>query len=294
MSRGKEHVSSRLYRVKGLDRRMAPGTLDTTMAQTKPRCRWYQFTLRSMLIGTAIFALLLGLGIHYRFHLLLVYGSARGTLPDVQAVPNGPMPDSPPPADWVHCRFGSLEFDVPAELTKDVVAPENGATLLGLCADSRKIIMTLPTDHTDIAAYLQSMGVPRQGQGLSGPRLRLACCQASASDFRWSMAPEEVHWLTWRIAMGSLIRLKGDSGWIETLFRDDLEGVVYLGGTSASLDWQSIDSKASGYINFVSYTADVDPAWVRPVCQSVRCTGECFPERMTQEKVRSLFEVISK
>ena len=257
----------------------------------KARRHWYQFSLRSMLLATAVFALVLGLTIHYRMHLWWRYSAAGTRLTDVEAIPTGPMPDAPSPKAWSHCRFGSLEFVLPLKLTKNLEAAPG---LLCLHDDSRSVIIRLPTDLTDELAFLQTdLAMPPQAQGLSCPRLRVACYQSSFDGFRWSMTQEEVRWHVWRVAMSPMLRLRSD-GWVETLFRNDLEGVAHFGGEHAAFDWQTKHGKVGAYIHFKQQDGEIDPTWVRSVCQSLRFSGEAFPQRVPKKKVLALFQVVSE
>lgn len=266
-------------------------------ANTKPRKswrRWFRFSLRSMLLAVAVVALVLGLVLHYRVHLIWRVGAWYGGFTDVEAIPVGPMPATPTPEDWKHCRFGSIEFDLPPQLTENLTAPENGATALVLYDDSRKVMIHLPRDQADLLAWQEeTLGLPPQGQGLSLPRLRVACWEASFDDFRWSMSRQEVHWHLWRVTMSPMMQLSS-GGTAETLFRDDLEGVARFTDNASFFDWQAENTTIGGSFLFEDSRDETDPNWMRSVCQSLRFSGECYPERMTREEVLALFEVVSE
>jgi len=243
-----------------------------------------------MFVAMAVVALLLGLLMYFRLHLAWRIMAARAGLDDVRPLPVSAMPETPVPENWVHCRFGSLDFDLPAEMAECPVFPKNGATILFFHCGSRSIWVALPEDRTDL---LQALPVPPQGRGLSLPRLRLACCQVSSDDFRWTMSRQELAWHAWLIAASGLLRVRSD-GRAETLFRQDLEGIVFFGRSLVSFDWQAKGSNVGGFMNFVDRSGECDPAWVRFVCQSVRFSGQSYPDTMPPEKVRALFQVVSE
>jgi hypothetical protein len=109
------------------------------------------------------------------------------------------------------------------------------------------------------------------------------------------MSAAEVRWHAWRIKIGQLMRIGSAQG-AETLIRDDLEAVAYFRPKHIEFEWQAKDSKAAGYIHFFdrSNEHDIEPAWVRTVCRSVRFSGKCFPNRMTKEDVRAEFHVVTE
>lgn len=135
------------------------------------------------------------------------------------------------------------------------------AALLSLWLSFRQ---TRPISQIDLK-------MPRQGSGLSRPRLRLAWCQASSSDFRWSMSQNELTWHAWCINMNSLCRLQPD-GWAETMFGGDLDGLLVIcqNRQLAIFDWQSNKQAMGEYIRFKDSSAEPDLEWVRCVCRSIR------------------------
>jgi hypothetical protein len=243
----------------------------------KPKLRWYQFSLRSLLIATAVLAFLLGMAIHFRTHLYVRYVTAREEkFADVKAIPASPMPDTPEPKDWVRCHFGSLQFSLPPAMAGNVESPKNGASFRAFRDGSKSVIVELPTGISETDDFLKTgLKLPPQGQGLSRPRLRLACCQVNAADFRWTMSQDEVRWYAWRVAMNRLFCLESD-GWAETMFGTDLDGILLFGGSHlhATFDWQDKNKAVAGFVYFQDKSSDLDPTWVRSVCKSVQVCQE--------------------
>jgi len=152
---------------------------------------------------------------------------------------------------------------------------------------SKCMIVELPEDLRDQQNFLQTAAkLPPEGQGMSRPRLRLACCQASSGNFRWSMSPEEVRWHIWCIAMAGILRCYPD-GRAETLCRDDLEGIVLLSGNEryATFDWEVKGKNVGAYIHFKDDSGALDATWVHCVCESVRCSGESYPAEMSKQEL---------
>lgn len=120
------------------------------------------------------------------------------------------MPDIPEPKDGVRRHFGSLEFHLPPKMAGNV---ETRAPFRVFHDGSKCVIVELPTGISETDEFLKTgLKLPPQGQGVSRPRLRLAWCQVSSTDFRWSMSQDEVRWHAWCIAMNALCRLEPD-GW---------------------------------------------------------------------------------
>jgi len=79
---------------------------------------------------------------------------------------------------------------------------------------------------------------------------------------------------------------------VQTLFRDDIEGLLDVIGKVADFQWYSTDGRAYGSISFVQKSGDIDLSWVRPVCHSVRFTGEVYSDSVTDEELAELFEIV--
>ncbi len=241
----------------------------------KRRCRWGPFGLRGkvLLALVACFALAAGAALHYRVHILWWYSVRNDGLPDVQAIPNRPMPEVSVPDGWVQCRVGRLELSLPPELADNKVAAGNGSGLFAFLSDSRGVIVNTPTDAIG-GEFVTAAGAlcPASQQITSMPRLRLACYQASSSDFRWSMSPQEVQWHVFCITTGMLVRL-GDEGHTEAMFREDMDGLIHFMDKRAALDLESTDGTCATYINFKENGEKIDPTWIRAVCQSLRITS---------------------
>jgi hypothetical protein len=91
---------------------------------SKPKRRWYRPTLRRVLVAIAVLAVAAGLVRQYRYHLLWKFYLGRGQFADVPAIPTSAMPWVTTPENWIRCRFGSLEFDVPPGMEQNVTAAD--------------------------------------------------------------------------------------------------------------------------------------------------------------------------
>jgi hypothetical protein len=256
--------------------------------ESKSTHRWYQDSLWWLFIATAVLVFLLGLGmaVHFRTHLVIRYMMWRGNLTDVKAIPASPMPDAREPKDWVRCRFGSLQFNLPPKMAGSVETPKNGAPYRAFRDGSKSVIVALPEGTADTEKWLQTeLKLPPQGRGMSRPRLRLALCQASSADFRWSMSQEEVRWHAWCIAMNAFGRLQPD-GWAETMFGADLDGILLIrqNRKHACFDWQANRKAIGGFIHFRDDSSEPDPEWMRCVCKSVQLCEEPHSGKPSEKK----------
>jgi hypothetical protein len=252
---------------------------------------------KTLLILAAAGALpLLGALLHYRAHLLWRLGGDQSVL----AIPTRTMPDTPPPEDWVECRFGPFDFTLPPELAEGArVRGDAGGAGLDATDGSRSFVVLVPTEPQDPAEVLASLRddlhVPPQGQGLSVTRLRLASYQADSDDFRWSMTPQEVRWHTWCIGARFILAITRPSR-AEYLLRDDLEGILDFNsdGSSVSFDWETADGRYGASLAFQGDGGGTDPAWMRSVCQSMRFSEDRLPQRplpADEDGLQTLFEI---
>lgn len=261
---------------------------EAQIGRVSSRRRWYWVKLGTLLGATAILVALLVLAFHFRSHLVFRLLTSRGSLRDVKAVPTSRMPDTPEPKGWVPCHFGSLSFDLPPEMGANVETPANGAPCRVFRSGSKSVVVHLPEDTRGDDRFLQTkLKLPPEGQGMSRPRLRLACCQVSSADFRWSMSQNELRWHAWRLAMSGLYRVNCGGG-AETLFRDDLDGIVSFSGDRhcAIYDFQANRTALGAFIYFKDNSSDPDVTWVRCVCRSVRFTDEPHSEKQSSQEKR--------
>jgi hypothetical protein len=269
------------------DEQHAMSEIEPQPAVPKPKLRWFQFSLRSLLIATAVLAFLLGMVVHFRTHLYLRYVTAREKqFAEVKAIPTSPMPDTPDPNDYVRCRFGSLQFSLPPAMAGNVESPKNGASFRVFRDGSKSVIVELPTGISETDEFLKTeLKLPPEGQGLSRPRLRLACCQVNTADFQWTMSRDEVRWYAWRIAMNRTFCVEPD-GWAETMFGENLDGILLFAGSRlhASFDWQDKNKAVAGFIHFKDRSSELDPVWVRSVCKSVQVCEEPHPGEPSKKK----------
>ncbi|NLS92756.1 MAG: hypothetical protein GXX96_11425 [Planctomycetaceae bacterium] len=266
---------------------------DTT-APSGQRRRWFQFRLRTLFVTFTLVALVLGLLIHYRVHLVWCYTSSHLGLADVPPVPVTSMPEVEVPEDWVACRFGSLHLRLPRELIRNLQGSPGGG-MIALRDNPRAMLIPLPAVQPDASDFLRNdLLMPPEGQELSMLMLRVACLQTGSDEFRWSMSPHEVRWFTWRMTIGRLFRTGADQH-AETVIRDDLEGVVCYRSGYAEFFWQSKEGPAGGVVTLIDQSQEeVDPAWVRAVCRSVSCTGESCSRPRSKEEVEAQFEIIAE
>ena len=249
---------------------------------SKQRRRWGPFGPRGNLVVALIVGCVVAAGIafHFRLHLLWKYTESSLDLHDVQAIPNRPMPKVAVPDGWVRCREGCIEFNLPAELAENRIVPETGVTLVGFQNGSRRVLSDAFMHTAGISELLKaaSEACPTTQRFTTMPRLRLACYQTAAGDFRWSMNAEEVRWHNFLILTRQLIAT-GSEGHTETFFGKDLDGIVHFTGERAALDWQSTNGPHAGHMHFRDRDQRIDPAWVRAVCRSITVISDPDTQR---------------
>lgn len=258
----------------------------------RSRMRWFQFSLRTMLLAVAVFALLLGLLVRFGPHVWWRFGPASTASSKVQPVPTGPMPAAETPDDWVRCRLGSLELELPPDLAKGFRTTGNDSGCAGFKGDRRAMLISLPESSEEMVQFLKGPAAAfPELRELSPARLRLAMHEASWDDFRWTMSRQELASHTFLVELAVSARPKGTQK-VETLFRDDMEGLLMVAREHADFKWYSTDRLAFGSIVFLLGSRDIDLSWVRPVCHSLRFTGEIYSDSVTDEELAKLFEIV--
>jgi len=258
----------------------------------RSRLRWFQFSLRTMLLAIAVFALLLGLLVRFGPHVWWRFGRPRTVCSRVRRVPTGPMPAAETPDSWVRCRLGSLEVDLPPDLAKGFGTTPNASGVACFEGDGRAMLIHLPESSEEMVRLLKAPAAAfPELRELSPTELRLAMYEASWDDFRWSMSRQEFAKHAFLVSFASLAYVENTQR-VETLFRDDIEGLLVVAGRIGDFHWYSTDGRAYGSISFVQTPGDIDLSWVRPVCHSVRFTGEIYSDSVTDDELAELFEIV--
>lgn len=237
-----------------------------------PKRRW--LCCRSYRTGLVVLAgaiaFITAFAVCFRAHLFWQYTANRLDLEDVKAIPNQRMPVLATPEDWLRCRINSIEFSLPPELAATMTSIRDVFTFQH---DTRMLIVARPTGLSEFSELLHTASkLSPDSQPFTMPRLRLACSLASSDDFRWSMTANEVNWHTFCVTTSNMVRLMS-KGRTESLFRDDIEGLVFFDDERAVFDWQSTDQIYGGYMHFKDSSGKIDPAWIRAVCQSLKVTS---------------------
>lgn len=84
----------------------------------------------------------------------------------------------------------------------------------------------------------------------------------------------------------------GDVQRVKTLFRDDIEALLAVRKSHAEFEWWATDGSAWGVVHFFQKPNEIDLSWVRPVCQSLKFSGEGYLDESKREEQAELFEII--
>ncbi|MBX7071574.1 MAG: hypothetical protein K1X71_00390 [Pirellulales bacterium] len=190
--------------------------------------RWRPFVLHPFSIAfVVLLAVVVGIVFHYRLHFLWVYSARRLDLYDIHAIACGDMPETSIPDNWVPCHFGGMELSLPPELAENKLPP-NGSVASRFSHGLSDLGVGPPEDTTEMSQYFDAMSkLSPASRRLTRARFRLACFEADADNFRWSMTPEEVVSHTFYATNSKLI-IHPREGRVETLFRDDIEGLLHF------------------------------------------------------------------
>ena len=209
-------------------------------------------------------------------HVMWKYAEARLDSDEVHAIPVSEMLQTDIPNDWASVRVDGMEFRLPSDVVEtqdqpspDLVIFQNGVGVM--------VMVARPADNGELYEMFDVAKIRPELKGVTLPKLRWYCCQASSSDFRWSMSHGEVRWHAFCMTAGQLLWSRM-SGRAETLFRDDVDGIVYFDGKFASFSWEHKQSKQGGYINFRGASPTIDANFVRGVCESFKFSVEPHAE----------------
>lgn len=196
-------------------------------------------------------------------------------LTNVRAIPNQPMPVAAIPTDWASVRVGPIKMSMPAELAKSRRTPDKGGVVL--FQNETVSVMVVANQSDQLLEMLDAASrLDPQKRTFTLPKLLAEFYRAGADDFHWSMTPAEVRWHAFRLSTGFVARLAATDH-TESLSHPDWDGFASFTSKFASLNWQSADRKAGGYIHFIGMKAPPDPDWVRAICQSIRLADVPMP-----------------
>jgi hypothetical protein len=200
---------------------------------------------KKAMTAAILIALLLTLGLSKAPH---VYWICIQSGP-ASAVPTAPLPASPEPENTKLFQVGPLSV----RLAPGWAQARGSAGPLLFRNGGRAIIISCEETASDPSLV----------------RLQEAAYRAGRDDFRWSMSWQELADFRSLLVYKKLVC----SSWVskvETLYREDLEGLLLAGDKRASFDWVSTDGKASGTLLFSEEGPTIDLSWVRPVCTGLK------------------------
>ena len=232
---------------------------------------------RVIVVTVIVLGIVVLTGYHYRYHLLWQYASIRPGFADVKSIPSGPMPAIPIPGDWLACEVGCIRFSLPPELAENSTVHKPDGSLATFQDDTRTVIVQTYDAEEFSGLFsclvMSASTLSPQPQTFTFPRLRQACYQTSADDFRWSMTPGEARWHSFCIATTKSIRIHSD-GHTESLFGDDFDGFAHFHGSAVVFHWQCNRRGSGGYMHIIDRGDREDTNWIRAICCSAHCIVE--------------------
>lgn len=212
--------------------------------------------------------------IWYSDHIQFIYRARQLGFANLVAVPIRPAALSPIPDNWRRWDLNELALSLPPQF---VIDPEQSNDAIGrfvFKAESCSVVVNPTTDSNEYSSYLSTaMKLRPDNNDLVDtiPNLRLACYQVKRDDFRWSMTPKEVRWLSFCLTSRIIMRSRS-SGYIET-FCLDFDATLDFGGNGrAVFEWQQQDRL--GQISFADRNESLGTAWIGTVCRSVTLKKE--------------------
>jgi hypothetical protein len=249
-----------------------------------------QYSLGCLGIASVLFAVL-AVGIAWKGAHLWWWVTHRDERSGVPAVSMF-APSADELAQLSYRHFGSLEFGIIPGLGSDV---RPAARLGGVVFSDgeRTLAVSLPKDHyrtwrtqVDVIAAL-----PKRFR-TSPKRLEALAYQTGTAQFRWHMTREELSFYGWLLGYKQLVCAQGVTA-VETLYRDDMEGLLLVFPNSASFEWVSYDGRASGVLLFTDRAQTRDMSWIHRSCVTLRYGGGTYPEDIAELEIERLVRGIT-
>jgi len=254
--------------------------------------RWFQFSLRSLLLGVALFAILLSALLFLVPRLQWRLGGESQAFGNVRCVPTESMPVAETSRSLLRCRFGAIEFVLPPALAEGIQATEHVEDHVMLRNGARTVLVFFPERTDGLKNFLKERTAScSELQELTVPELRLAAYRASWEDFRWTMSGDEFQRHRCLVRLAYLTCLSSIEK-VETFSCGDIEGLLGLSNEMASLEWYTRDGLVWGRMNFVDETGSGDFSWVRPVCRSVTFSAERFSDQTRKGEPSTSFRIL--
>jgi hypothetical protein len=229
--------------------------------------------LRYLMIFVVVLLLIGGLsGYYYRYHLYWKYIEwylNKENIEDIEKIPNRVIiSEISVPENWTEHVWKGVSFRLPPDMSLDNRKTNN--TII-FCSDNlRVIIMVYPptSEFLSFCDIASQMSLTRDSH-LTLPQLRLKCFSVGKNDFHWSMSPKEVRWHCFAVCMRPILDYCHPNT-IESIFRDDWNGILLLNEDKATFEWQCISGNG-GYFHFSTEEGQLlDIETIRRICQSIK------------------------
>ncbi len=244
------------------------------------------FSLRALLLALGLVALALGLYLRFGEHMAwLLHEDSRA---DLKPIPTRPLIAPPPEEEYLICRIGPLEFEIPTAVSAKV-RTEIGtySTSLMIYEDMRVVSVHLPNRSSE--SFRARLAEFPEKRSLTYPRLQAEAAGVQSSDFSFAMSPRELRWHKW--LMGERAVYENDFDFLEYQWRPELEGCLFAAGPGRDFIWQSVDLQWSG--SFLFTQLGDDDAWIRRVCATFTLNGDPAElEGLTEAELLALIEFL--
>ena len=236
-------------------------------------------------LGTVIGLGLFRYGPHLQWRLSPGWITTRGSQP----MPVSTLPDSPSSDDVARCQFGPLAFSVPKQMASSPKFQGERMSGVILRDGPREVFVGLPHDNRQVAGAIRLEFADAGGLS-SISRLWAEVYAASPADFRWSMSRQELA-RHQRLLKFAFLGRGPSARAVETSFGGQVEGLLVLREGMTTFDWAAADGDVAGNLVFSQRSGKIDPAWIRPICASLRYTHGVFGDEITADDVAKLFRV---
>lgn len=209
---------------------------------------------------------------------------------DLASVAVGRIENVQCPDDWQVVRIGSLRLRLPSNLSSHWEARSKPMAGFVFRDPEEDLFVSLPFDaKATLVALHETMHDTIPEDRCNPVNLTIMAYRSGAADFHWSMTREELAMLHSLLAYKRLACSRSVQS-LEEVHMQELTGLLSVYKNRASFEWFSHEYAASGTILFGGSGDQINLSWVRPICCSVRLSGQVYPSHLPIDEVRTLLQ----
>lgn len=218
---------------------------------------------------TMCFGIAVPLAWHYRFHLLWLVQERQFKSKQLVPVRCVQLPEVAVPDEWVKCRVGCMEFNLPSVFATNIVYRHNTKEDVQF-RFGEKVVAIVEPMKTDDPLLSISSKIFDTPDNLTFPHLEVLCYKMDYNRFIWSMTSSQVRQYMYLIALRRILYRSNEANcWMEYSLGGDIDMTVFFEKCHVTLRWECQRVGMDGYAHFFDLEDTIDWDWVRAICRSM-------------------------